>query len=55
MNVYKNKHWGCMRHLKLDSKLDEASLQVEHAYINAVTKGDLASLRWIEGPLSYYK
>nr|CAD7589405.1 unnamed protein product [Timema genevievae] len=28
--------------------------QVEHAYINAMTRGDLASLRWIEGPLSFY-
>jgi fatty acid synthase, animal type len=25
---------------------------VEHAYVNALTKGDLASLKWIEGPLS---
>lgn len=25
---------------------------VEHAYVNALTKGDLSSFSWIEGPLS---
>lgn len=28
---------------------------MEHAYINALARGDLASLRWIEGPLAYLK
>ena len=55
MNVYRGGSWGSYRHLKLDSHSDSAALQVEHAYINAVTRGDLASLRWIEGPLTYYR
>ncbi|PSN28987.1 Fatty acid synthase [Blattella germanica] len=55
MNVYRGGAWGSFRHLKLDSHSDSASLQVEHAYINALTRGDLASLRWIEGPLTYYR
>lgn len=50
-NVYKNGSWGTFRHLKLDNAAG-ATLPVEHAYVNALTKGDLASLKWIEGPLS---
>lgn len=44
--------WGSFRHLRLDNQTNGTSLQVEHAYVNALTKGDLASLKWIEGPLS---
>lgn len=51
-NVYKNGKWGTFRHLKLDNQANVPTLQVEHAYVNALTKGDLASLKWIEGPLS---
>lgn len=50
-NVYKNGAWGSFRHLRLDNATG-ATLPVEHAYVNALTKGDLASLKWIEGPLS---
>lgn len=51
-NVMKNGVWGTFRHLRLDSLSAVPSLPVEHAYVNALTKGDLASLKWIEGPLS---
>ncbi|XP_050089071.1 fatty acid synthase [Anopheles aquasalis] len=44
--------WGTFRHLRLDSQSNAPSLPVEHAYINALTKGDLASLKWIESSLS---
>lgn len=54
-NVMKNKIWGCWRHIALEQYNDSGKLQVEHAYINTLTRGDLASLRWIEGPLGYYK
>lgn len=47
--------WGTYRHLAVDDGRDAASLQVEHAYINTLSRGDLSSLRWIEGPLSYYR
>lgn len=53
-NVMKNGTWGSFRHLRLDSGAG-ATLPVEHAYVNALTKGDLASLKWIEGPLSHDK
>ncbi|XP_012270411.1 fatty acid synthase [Orussus abietinus] len=54
-NVLKGGQWGSYRHLRLDQQGDASSLQVEHAYINALVRGDLSSLRWIEGPLSYYQ
>lgn len=55
-NVLKlNGEWGSMRHMRLENQQDKPSLQVEHAYINALTRGDLSSLKWIEGPLTYYK
>ncbi|KAK5643002.1 hypothetical protein RI129_009169 [Pyrocoelia pectoralis] len=54
-NVLKDKTWGTYRHLLLDQNNNTATLHVEHAYINTLTRGDLASLKWIEGPLSYYK
>ncbi|KAL7302666.1 hypothetical protein TKK_0004723 [Trichogramma kaykai] len=54
-NVLKGQQWGSYRHLRLDQQTDVSSLHVEHAYINALVRGDLSSLRWIEGPLSYYR
>lgn len=29
--------------------------ETEHAFVNVTTRGDLASLRWIESPLKYYR
>jgi len=55
MNIYRGGTWGCYRHLKLDNHSSSTSLQVEHAYVNALIRGDLASLSWIEGPLTYYR
>lgn len=54
-NVLKGGQWGSYRHLPLDQQSNVSSLQVEHAYVNTLTRGDLSSLRWIEGPLSYYR
>lgn len=54
-NILKNGTWGTYRHILLDQTTNSGKLQVEHAYINALTRGDLSSFRWIEGPLSYYK
>ncbi|XP_031628631.1 fatty acid synthase-like [Contarinia nasturtii] len=49
INVYKNGGWGTFRHLKLD---EVSNIPVKHAYVNALTKGDLSSLSWIESPLT---
>ncbi|KZC13477.1 PREDICTED: fatty acid synthase [Dufourea novaeangliae] len=54
-NVLKGGNWGSYRHLPLDGQKGASSLQVEHAYINVLYRGDLSSLRWIESPLSYYQ
>ncbi|XP_076288350.1 fatty acid synthase 1 [Lasioglossum baleicum] len=54
-NVLKGGNWGSFRHLPLDLQTGASSLQVEHAYINALYRGDLSSLRWVESPLSYYE
>lgn len=51
VNVLRAGVWGSYRHLPLD--VAEATLQVEHAYVNTLTRGDLASLRWIESPLQH--
>lgn len=53
-NVLKGGQWGSYRHLQLDLQ-NEESLQVEHANINVLYRGDLSSLRWIESSLSYYQ
>lgn len=51
VNVLRAGVWGSYRHLALGAQ--EAALQVEHAYVNTLTRGDLSSLRWIESPLRY--
>lgn len=54
-NVLKGSQWGRYLHLQLDQQSNVSSLQVEHAYVNSLVRGDLSSLKWIEGPLSYYR
>ncbi|XP_044766742.1 fatty acid synthase-like [Coccinella septempunctata] len=54
-NVLKRGVWGCYRHIALDHVNETQNLQVTHAYINTLTRGDLASLRWIESELSFHK
>ena len=54
-NVLKNGKWGSYRHLPLENQNGNPSLQVEHAYINTLLRGNLNSLRWIESPLTYYQ
>ncbi|XP_031347934.1 fatty acid synthase-like [Photinus pyralis] len=45
-NVLKYEMWGSYRHLLLDRNIVASN----HAYINIDTKGDLTTLRWVEGP-----
>lgn len=52
VNVLRSGVWGTYRHLPITDAAD-AQLQVEHAYVNTVTRGDLSSLCWIESPLRY--
>ncbi|XP_039755412.1 fatty acid synthase [Pararge aegeria] len=50
VGVLRGGAWGSYRHLPLP---DAAPLRVEHAYVNTLTRGDLASLRWIESDLRH--
>ncbi|CAH0729423.1 unnamed protein product, partial [Brenthis ino] len=52
VNVLRSGVWGSYRHLPL-SDTGDAQLQVEHAYVNTLTRGDLSSLRWIESELRF--
>ncbi|CAH2039961.1 unnamed protein product, partial [Iphiclides podalirius] len=52
VNVLRAGVWGSYRHLQLPDS-GELQLQVEHAYVNTLTRGDLASLRWVESPLRF--
>ncbi|XP_049706557.2 fatty acid synthase [Helicoverpa armigera] len=52
VNVLRAGVWGSYRHVALGDAA-EAQLQVEHAYVNTLTRGDLSSLRWIESPLRH--
>jgi len=47
---------GSYRHFPITDEGSSTELKdVEHAYINTLMRGDLSSLKWIEGPLKYYK
>ncbi|CAH0548596.1 unnamed protein product [Brassicogethes aeneus] len=50
INVFKNGVWGTYRHLLLD---ELPQVESEHCFVNVTTRGDLSSLRWIEGPLRH--
>lgn len=49
INVFKNGQWGTYRHLLLQENLSSDN---RHVYVQNLTKGDLSSLKWIEGPLT---
>lgn len=48
INVFKNGKWGTYRHLLLDKTVEDAR---ENCFVNVMTRGDLSSLKWIEGPV----
>ncbi|XP_018572598.1 fatty acid synthase-like [Anoplophora glabripennis] len=50
INVYKEGQWGTYRHLLLDN---QSIVESEHCFVNIMTRGDLTSLKWIEGPLRH--
>lgn len=49
ISVYKDGAWGTYRHLLLE---DVEDLEPDHCYVNQTARGDLSSLRWIEGPIA---
>ena len=50
INIMKDGKLGSYRHLPLSQDPTIPSKEVEHAYVNTLTTGDLTSLRWIESP-----
>ncbi|KAH8379368.1 hypothetical protein KR009_004445 [Drosophila setifemur] len=50
-NIYRNGSWGSFRHLLLP-KCDQPLARLDHIYGNVIQRGDLSTLRWLEGPLS---
>ncbi|KAM9716550.1 fatty acid synthase [Menidia menidia] len=52
MNVFRDGRWGAFRHQLISHDLKEE--MTEAAYVNVLTRGDLASLRWIASPLRHF-
>ena len=50
MKVLQDGVWGSCCHIPLST--NGATVNVELAYITAITSDDLASLKWIEGPFT---
>lgn len=51
MNVYRDGAWGAFRHFQLEQ--DKPEEQTAHAFVNVLTRGDLASIRWVSSPLKH--
>ncbi|XP_028643680.1 fatty acid synthase [Grammomys surdaster] len=51
MNVYRDGAWGAFRHFQLGQ--DKPKEQTAHAFVNVLTRGDLASIRWVSSPLKH--
>ena len=49
VNIYRRGEWGSYRHIKLEN---EANTLVNHAYVNVLQRGDLSTLRWLEGNIN---
>ncbi|KAK9875949.1 hypothetical protein WA026_011050 [Henosepilachna vigintioctopunctata] len=49
INIYKNGKWGTYRHLLMK---DVEEVEAEHCFVNQMTRGDLSSIKWFEGPLN---
>ncbi|EFA05201.1 fatty acid synthase [Tribolium castaneum] len=49
VSVYKNGTWGTYRHLRLEDSLEVLR---EHSFVTCGSRGDLSTLRWVQGPLT---
>jgi fatty acid synthase, animal type len=54
INVFKNGQWGSYKHLLLQQEITHVP-QTGHCYANVLTRGDLSSMTWLEGPFNYGK
>uniref|UniRef100_A0A913I721 Fatty acid synthase n=1 Tax=Strongyloides stercoralis TaxID=6248 RepID=A0A913I721_STRER len=53
-NNYRDGDWGCMRHLLVKDEDQHVYKECEHAFINTLVRGDVASLKWFESPNQFY-
>lgn len=49
--VLRNGKWGSYRHLQVQAA-KELRPRIGHFYLNSLVKGDLSTLRWLNGPLN---
>lgn len=49
VNICKDGKWGTYRHLRLE---DSTDYLCEHSFVTCLSRGDLSTLKWIEGPIS---
>ncbi len=49
INVYKNGSWGIYASVELENLKNR---NTAHAFVKTLTKGNLRTLRWVEGPLN---
>lgn len=48
VNIYKDGQWGSYRHLLLE---ESPVILANHSFVNILTRGDISSLKWVEGPI----
>ena len=51
VNVLKNGQWGSYKHL-LIKQLNEKIPRIGHFFVNTLVRGDLSTLKWLEGPIT---
>ncbi|CAH1408431.1 unnamed protein product [Nezara viridula] len=49
INIVKNGKWGTYRHFKIEEVTRKPAF---HVFTNLLTRGDLSSLNWIQGPIT---
>ncbi|XP_044764578.1 fatty acid synthase-like [Coccinella septempunctata] len=49
INIYKDGAWGTYRHFSLS---DVEQIDCEHSFVCSMTRGDMSSLRWLQGELN---
>lgn len=52
INVLKDGKWGSYRYLDMSPQLNHPNTQAKHFFVNCLVKGDLSTLRWLNGPLN---
>lgn len=52
INVLKDGKWGSYRYIDMLPELNHPNAQEKHYFVNCLVKGDLSTLRWLNGPLN---